>query len=73
MEKQEVPGFFQFTQSSRFYALNKDGRTVGNYFTVREGRWVFSFFFVGAYVDDPEIWKELIEPRLQAISSRAAG
>lgn len=69
VEKEEIPNFYNYGDSSRFYALKKDGRNVGNYFTVIDGKKVFSLFVVGVYFDDPATWKGLVEPKLKLLSA----
>lgn len=69
LEMVEVPNFYQYGDSSNFYALKKDGENVGNYFTVLEGGKVFSFLVSGVYFDDADTWREVVEPKLKNFSS----
>lgn len=69
LEKVEVPDFYRYGDSSTFYALRKDGQNVGNYFLVIEGGKTFSFLISGFYVDDPETWREIVEPKLKLFSA----
>lgn len=68
LEKVEVPNFYKYGDSSLFYALKKDGKNVGNYFTVLQGGKVFSLIISGVYFDDVETWRELVEPKLKRFS-----
>ena len=69
LEKVEIPDFFKYGDSSTFYSLKKDGVIVGNYFTVLEDKKVYSILITGVYVDDPETWRDLVEPKLKLFSS----
>ncbi len=69
IEKEEVKDFYKYGDSSNFYALKKDGKKVGNYFSTRHGKNTFSLFIVGLYVDDVETWREIVEPRLKKFSA----
>jgi hypothetical protein len=69
LETVEMPDFYRYGDSSKFYALRKDGRNVGNYFTVLEGGKVFSFLMAGVYFDDAETWRAVVEPKLQHFSA----
>jgi hypothetical protein len=67
--QEEKPGFYKFGESSSFSILKKDGKNVGNYFTVRDGTKTYTILLAGLYIDDPEVWKELVEPKLKALSA----
>lgn len=69
LQKEEVADFYKYGDSSTFYALKKDGKSVGNYFTVLEGKKVFSFMVAGVYFDDADIWREIVEPKLKLFSA----
>ena len=69
IEEQEIPNFYRYGDSSSFSILKKDGKPVGNYFTVREGNKVFVLLITGIYFEDPELWKEIIEPKLKLFST----
>ena len=69
LEKVEIPDFYKYGDSSIFYALKKDGRTVGNYFTVVENGKVFSLMIAGVFIDDPDVWREIVEPKLKLFSA----
>ena len=66
--EEEIPNFYRYGDSSSFYLLKKEGNPVGNYFTVREGAKTYSIIISGFYFDDPEVWKEIMEPKLKHFS-----
>lgn len=68
IEEQEVKDFYRYGDSSSFFLLKKEGKPIGNYFTVREGNKVYSLILSGMYFDDPKVWKEIIEPKLKRFS-----
>ena len=58
------------TRSARFYEItNKEGASVGNYFTAREGAKVYSLIIAGFYTEDREIWVEMIGDKLERFSA----
>ena len=67
--QEEKPGFYNYGDSSDFFVLKKNGVPVGNYFSVREGTKTYSILLAGMYIEDPEIWKELVEAKLKAVST----
>jgi hypothetical protein len=69
IEEEEIPNFYRYGDASSFYLLKKEGKSVGNYFTVREGNKTYSLIMSGMYFDDPALWKELIEPKLKLFSA----
>ena len=69
MTQEEKVDFYKYGDSSSFFILKKDGMPVGNYFTVREGTKTYTILLAGMYIDDPEVWKELVEPKLKAFST----
>ena len=66
--QEEKPGFYKYGDSSDFFVLKKDGTPVGNYFSVRDGKKTYSILLAGMYIEDPAIWKELVEAKLKAMS-----
>lgn len=66
--QEEKAGFYTYGDSSSFFVLKKDGKPVGNYFSVREGTKTYSILLAGMYIEDSDIWKELVEPKLKAFS-----
>ena len=68
IEEEEIPNFYRYGDSSSFYLLKKKGKPIGNYFRVREGNKTYTILLSGVYFDDPQLWKELIEPKLKQFS-----
>lgn len=68
INEEEIPNFYRYGDASSFYVLKKDGVPIGNYFTVREGSKTYSMVISGMYFSDPELWKEIIEPKLKQFS-----
>jgi hypothetical protein len=68
MEKVPVSTTFKYGDSSNFYALKKDGQTVGNYFTVMEKGNFYSLMVAGVSIDS-EMLEIIVEPKLQLFSA----
>jgi len=69
IEDEEIPNFYSYGDASYFYLLKKEGKPIGNYFTVREGSKTYTVVLSGMYFDDPEVWKEIMEPKLKQFSA----
>lgn len=65
-------GFFTWGDESRFGYIYVNDRPNGTLFHTRSGIRVYSFVAAGLVVDDPEAWRQLILPRLEALERRAA-
>ena len=61
---------FSYGDNSRNAWLLYNGQQYGNYFAMHDGRTVFTVITSGFYFDDDELWKELLEPTLTAVSER---
>jgi hypothetical protein len=61
------PNFPQFGDNSTFTILEKDSSKVGNIFQSAIGRVSLYTIFTGLYVDDKDIWKEIIESKIAKI------
>lgn len=59
---------FQFGTKSRFALLMSDGQPVGNYFAMCRGKTASMIVIGGFYFDDGELWGELLNPTLDAIT-----
>jgi hypothetical protein len=68
IEEEEIPNFYSYGDSSSFYVLKKEGKPIGNYFTVREGSKTYTVILSGMYFKDPAVWKEIMEPKLKQFS-----
>jgi hypothetical protein len=69
IQEEEIPNFYGYGDSSSFYVLKKEGKPIGNYFTVREGSKTYTVILSGMYFDDPQVWKEIMEPKLSRFSA----
>lgn len=69
IEAEEIKNFYKYGDASSFYVLKKDGNKVGNYFVMREGKKTFSILITGIYIDQADVWRELVEPKLKNISN----
>jgi hypothetical protein len=69
LKMEERPGFFRYGDESSFHVLVKDGEGVGHFFVTREGAKVYSVIVAGAVFTDPEVWAELVTPRLRKFSA----
>lgn len=67
--QEEKSDFYKYGDASSFFILKKDGKPVGNYFSMREGTKTYTILLAGLYIDDPEVWKELVEPKLKSLST----
>ena len=67
--QEEKSDFYKYGDASSFFILKKDGKPVGNYFSMREGTKTYTILLAGMYIDDPEVWKELVEPKLKSLST----
>jgi hypothetical protein len=68
IHEEEVPNFYLYGDSSSFYLLKRDGKPIGNYFSVREGAKTYTVLLSGMYFDDRDSWREMIEPKLKQFS-----
>ncbi len=59
---------FRFGDKSRFALLVNDDNPYGNYFGMCHGKTAFMVTIGGFYFDDGELWAELINPTLDAVS-----
>jgi hypothetical protein len=73
IEQKEIKDFYKYGDASSFYVLEKDGRPIGNLFTVRDGKRLYTLVMSGLYFDDAATWKELIEEKLRKFSAYTPG
>ena len=66
VEEREVrlPG----DEQGKLRVLVKDGRPLGNVYTVREGRKTYAVVLAGLYFEDAEDWTQLVGPKLQQLA-----
>jgi hypothetical protein len=67
--QREIKNFYSYGDSSSFYVLEIKGEPVGNMFTVRDKKKVYTLLVTGKYFDDPEVWGELMGPKLRLFSA----
>jgi hypothetical protein len=65
---QEVKEFKKYGDDSSFSLLTKDGHPVGNILSLRVGPRLYTVLLAGIYIDDPQIWDELILPKLKLLA-----
>lgn len=61
---------FRYGDASKFALFTYNGEPYGNYFAMQDGKTVFMVMTSGFYFDDAELWSELIESTLSAVSAR---
>lgn len=64
-----MPSFFSWGDDSLFVMLEYEGVTVGNFFLARKGRKTYFLMLSGFYFDEPALWAELVQPRLDRLSA----
>ena len=73
IKTREIKDFFMYGDSSTFYMLEKDGKPVGNLYSVRHGKKIYLIILSGMYFDDAAVWKELVEEKLKKFSGYEPG
>lgn len=73
IRQREIKDFYKYGDSSSFYVLEKDGRPIGNLFSVRDGKRIYTLVMSGFYFDDSATWKELVEGKLRKFSNYKPG
>jgi hypothetical protein len=63
----EMDSLFSYGDQSSLKQIRIDGKPLGNIFVVRIDKMVYHFVISGLYIDDPSIWKELMEEKLKAV------
>lgn len=61
--------FFKWGDESFFGFLRNESNIVGNLFVCRSGKKIYSIIISGIYFSDPDLWAELLLPRLQYLKS----
>jgi hypothetical protein len=69
IEAEERTNFYTYGDASEFYVLENDGEPIGNLFAVRQGNRVYMLVLSGMYFDEAEVWKKVIEKKLQKFSA----
>lgn len=66
-ELQELDSFFNAGDRSRFANIIFNGEPVGHLLVVQKGNAVYSFIISGFLIDDPTVWMELFQERIQSL------
>lgn len=69
LKVEEAKDFFSWGDESYFALLKKKENIVGNLFMARKGKKVYAFVIVGLYFSDPQMFSELLTPRLTYFES----
>jgi hypothetical protein len=69
LEVVEQEDFFQWGDASFFSVLEYEGQPVGNLFITRKGKKIYTIMLSGLYFDDAALWRELVEPRLNYMTT----
>jgi len=69
IKEREVKNFYRYGDVSSFHVLEMDGQPVGNLFSARKGRRIYTLMITGMSFDDPQVWRELLQARLRQFST----
>jgi hypothetical protein len=69
LKVEEAKDFFSWGDESYFGVLKKEENIVGNLFTARKGKKIYAFVLVGLYFSDPQMFSELLMPKLTYLES----
>ncbi len=64
---EDRPALYRWGDESRAALVTASGKPVGNFFIARKGSRVFLSLVTGAWFDDPQVVRALLEPRLEAM------
>jgi len=65
---------YQYGSKSRLFDIvNQQGNLVGNYFFATNKGMSLTFIIIGLYIDDPDIWSDLFEEKLQKAENLKTG
>lgn len=67
LSEQSIKGAKKYGDSSSLSLLVSSGTPIGNCFSMRKGKQVYLLFMSGVYIDDPQEWDELIQPKLKSL------
>lgn len=68
-EERELPGKLPFGDEARLALLVKGGNPIGNTFSMRDGSKTYLLVMSGLYFSDPELFKEVMGPKLERFAS----
>ena len=69
LKVEEEKDFFSWGDESYFAVLKNEENIVGNLFTARKGKKIYSFVIVGLYFSDPQMFSELVMPKLNYLET----
>lgn len=64
-ELEELDSFYSIGDRSRFANIMYGGEPVGHLFLVQKRNTVYSFILTGFLIEDPSVWMELFNERIQ--------
>jgi len=65
----EPDSFYSVGDQSRFANITYDGAIVGHVLVARKGKSVYSYTITGFNMDDPDLWSELLDDRVNNLAS----
>lgn len=68
VELEEMDGL-TFGELSKFYLLDSERGPVGNLFSIKRDKGFYSCFLIGFYIDESEVLKEVITPKIERFLS----
>jgi len=68
-EEREVPATLPYGDEARLALLVKNGNPIGNTFSMRDGAKTYLMVVSGLYFSDPELFKEVMGPKLERFAS----
>lgn len=73
LERRELADSCEYGDKCSLFLLSHDERPLGNQFVARIGRVVYSVQVFGLYFDEPELWQEVIVPKMHALRQLGKG
>ncbi len=68
IEERELPGSYPYGEEARLALLVKGEDPIGNTFTVRDNEKTYLLLLTGVYFAEPELFKQLIGPKVQRLA-----
>jgi hypothetical protein len=67
IERQQLTDSCEYGDRCTLFLLTRDQRPLGNQFVLQVGRTVYTVQLFGLYFDEPEVWHEVIVPKVAAL------
>lgn len=67
IERRQLADSCNYGDKCELYLLSHDEQPLGNQFVARVGRVVYTVQLFGLYFDEPELWHEVIFPKMDAL------